>query len=77
MAINPYHATNWRPDHSRVFADQEPIDGRPTVGDLTANSCRPIGNPRDLRTFRYCGAAAHGGPYRKRHARVAYLPRAA
>jgi hypothetical protein len=60
------------------FADQEPIDGRLTVVDLTESSCRwPTGNPRDLRTFRYCGEAAHGGPYCQRHARLAYLPRAA
>jgi GcrA cell cycle regulator len=60
------------------FADQEPIDRGLTVVDLTASSCRwPTGNPRDLKTFRYCGKAAHSGPYCKRHARLAYLPRAA
>jgi hypothetical protein len=60
------------------FADQEPIDGRLTVVDLTKSSCRwPSGNPRDLNTFRYCGEAARGGPYCERHARLAYLPRAA
>jgi hypothetical protein len=58
------------------FADQEPIDGRLTVVDLTESSCRwPTGNPRDLNTFRYCGAAAHSGPYCDRHARLAYMPR--
>jgi hypothetical protein len=60
------------------FADREPIDGRLTVADLTASSCRwPTGNPRDLTTFRYCGETAYGGPYCERHARLAYLPRAA
>jgi len=60
------------------FADQEPIDGKLTVVDLEPSSCRwPTGNPRDLKTFRYCGAAAHSGPYCERHARLAYLPRAA
>lgn len=60
------------------FADREPIDGSLTVLDLTANSCRwPTGNPRDLTTFRYCGETARGGPYCERHARLAYLPRAA
>ena len=61
------------------FTDQEPIEGSLTVADLTPSSCRwPSGNPRDLKTFRYCGeAAADGGPYCKRHARLAYLPRAA
>ncbi len=60
------------------FADQEPIDGSLTVVDLTASSCRwPSDNPRDLRTFRYCGEAAYHGPYCGRHARLAYLPRAA
>jgi hypothetical protein len=59
------------------FADQEPIDGRLTVVELTETSCRwPTGNPRDLKTFRYCGELARG-PYCKRHARLAYLPRAA
>ena len=58
------------------FADQEPIDGRLTVADLTPSSCRwPTGNPRDLATFRYCGGAAHSGPYCERHAKLAYLPR--
>ena len=60
------------------FADQEPIDGSLTVAELSASSCRwPTGNPRDLATFRYCGEAAFGGPYCERHARLAYLPRAA
>ena len=58
------------------FADQEPIEGQLTVADLTPTSCRwPSGNPRDLNTFRYCGAGAVGGPYCERHARLAYLPR--
>jgi hypothetical protein len=60
------------------FADQEPIDGSLTVTDLTATSCRwPTGNPRELATFRYCGEAALDGPYCERHARLAYLARAA
>ena len=60
------------------FADQEPIEGNLTVVDLTATTCRwPSGNPRDLRTFRYCGEKACGGPYCERHSRLAYLPRAA
>jgi hypothetical protein len=51
---------------------------RLTVVDLTASSRRwPTGNPRDLKTFRYCGEFAHGGPYFERHARLAYLQRAA
>jgi GcrA cell cycle regulator len=58
------------------FADQEPIDGKLTVVDLEPSSCRwPTGNPRDLKTFRYCGAAAQSGPYCERHAQLAYLPR--
>jgi hypothetical protein len=58
------------------FSDQEPIDGRLTVVDLTESSCRWLtGNPRDLKTFRYCGEAAPGGPYCERHAQLAYLPR--
>ncbi len=45
------------------FADREPIDGRLTVVDLTEGACRwPTGNPRDLKTFRYCGEAARGRP---------------
>ena len=65
-------------EFTAYFADQEPIDGRLTFVDLTPSSCRwPTGNPRDLKTFRYCGAAARGGPYCERHARLAYLPRAA
>jgi GcrA cell cycle regulator len=60
------------------FTDQEPIDGQLTVVDLTPTSCRwPTGNPRDLKTFRYCGEPANGCPYCDRHARLAYLPRAA
>jgi hypothetical protein len=60
------------------FVDQDPIDGGLTVVDLTASSCRwPSGNPRDLTTFRYCGEAAHGGPYCERHADLAYLRKAA
>jgi hypothetical protein len=58
------------------FADKEPIDGKLTVVDLTDGSCRwPTGNPRDLKTFRYCGEAAQNGPYCPRHAQLAYLPR--
>jgi GcrA cell cycle regulator len=60
------------------FTDEEPIDNGVTVVDLTASSCRwPSGNPRDLATFRYCGEAAHGGPYCERHADLAYLRKAA
>ena len=59
------------------FSDKEPIDGKITVVDLTPSSCRwPTGNPRELKTFRYCGEAARGS-YCERHARLAYLPRAA
>ena len=48
---------------TRYFADQEPIDGKLTVVDLTDGTCRwPTGNPRDLSTFRYCGGAAHIWP---------------
>jgi hypothetical protein len=58
------------------FSDQEPIDGKLTVVDLTEGTCRwPTGNPRDLNTFRYCGETTHSGPYCARHARLAYLPR--
>ena len=60
------------------YADREPIDGTITHADLTPLSCRwPTGNPRDLKTFRYCGETASWGPYCERHARLAYLPRAA
>ena len=66
------------PAASAYFADQEPIDGKVTVADLTPTSCRwPTGDPRNLKTFRYCGETASGGPYCKRHAGLAYLPRAA
>ena len=60
------------------FADQESIEGSLTIVDLTASTCRwPSGNPRDLKTFRYCGETALSGPYCKRHAHLAYLPRVA
>jgi GcrA cell cycle regulator len=63
--------------YSAYFTDQEPIDGKITVVDLTDGACRwPTGNPRDLKTFRYCGESARG-PYCERHAQLAYLPRAA
>jgi GcrA cell cycle regulator len=63
---------------SAYFTDQELIDGTITVVELTPQSCRwPTGNPRDLKTFRYCGENASCGPYCERHARLAYLPRAA
>ncbi len=43
--------------YTTYFADREPIDGKLTVVDLTDGTCRwPTGNPRDLNTFRYCGA---------------------
>jgi hypothetical protein len=62
---------------SAYFADKEPIDGKITVVDLTETTCRwPTGNPRELKTFRYCGEAA-SGIYCARHAQLAYLPRAA
>jgi hypothetical protein len=62
--------------YTTYFADQEPIDGKLTVVDLTEGSCRwPTGNPRDLNTFRYCGAVAQSGPYCDRHAQLAYMPR--
>jgi hypothetical protein len=64
--------------YTAYFADQEPIDGRLTVVDLTESTCRwPTGNPRDLKTFRYCGGPAQGRPYCERHSRLAYLPKAA
>ena len=60
------------------FADQESIEGSLTIVDLTASTCRwPIGDPRNLGTLRYCGDTAQSGPYCERHARLAYLPRAA
>jgi GcrA cell cycle regulator len=60
------------------FIDQDPIVGGLTVVDLTASSCRwPSGNPRDLATFRYCGEAAHAGPYCEHHVPLAYLRKAA
>ena len=60
------------------LADPEPIEGALTIVDLTASACRwPSGNPRDLKTFRYCGETAQSGPYCERHARLAYLPRVA
>jgi hypothetical protein len=64
-------------DATPVFADQEPIEERITLADLTLFSCRwPIGNPHDLTTFRYCGEAAPcGSSYCKQHARLAYLRR--
>ena len=63
---------------TEYFVDQELIEGGVTVVDLTASSCRwPSGNPRDLATFRYCGKDPPCGPYCERHARLAYLPRAA
>jgi hypothetical protein len=59
------------------LADEEPVCEGLTVADLMASSCRwPSGDPRDLRTFRYCGDTACGGPYCERHARLAYLSRA-
>ena len=60
-----------------VIADQEPIMKGITLADLTLLSCRwPIGNPRDLTAFRYCGETAPcDGSYCKRHARLAYLRR--
>ncbi len=62
--------------YTTYFADQEPIDGKLTVVDLTEGACRwPTGNPRDLNTFRYCGGAANSGPYCERHAQLAYLPK--
>jgi hypothetical protein len=62
--------------YTTYFADQEPIDGKLTVVDLTEGTCRwPTGNPRDLNTFRYCGGAALTGPYCESHARLAYMPR--
>jgi hypothetical protein len=70
-------ASDGRAPYSAYFTDQEPIDGKITVVDLTDGACRwPTGNPRDLKTFRYCGEAARG-PYCERHAQLAYLPRAA
>ena len=66
------------PTASAYCADQEPIDGTATVVDLTPSSCRwPTGNPRNLKTFRYCGETASCGSYCERHARLAYLPRVA
>lgn len=71
VALSEGHAS-----FTTYFADQEPIDGKLTVVDLTDGTCRwPTGNPRDLNTFRYCGGAAHTGPYCDRHAQLAYLPR--
>jgi hypothetical protein len=66
-------------DETIETADPEPFEGSHTVADLTANSCRwPNGDPRDLKTFRYCGETARGGgPYCERHARIAFIPRGA
>ena len=49
--------------YTTYFADQEPIDGKLTVVDLTEGACRwPTGNPRDLNTFRYCGGSREQRP---------------
>jgi hypothetical protein len=59
-----------------VFTDNEPIQEGITLADLTLFSCRwPIGNPRDLTTFRYCGEATPSAPYCNCHSRLAYLKR--
>jgi hypothetical protein len=52
-------------------------DSRPvTMMGLRSNSCRwPIGNTRDLESFRYCGAANNGGsPYCVTHMKMAFSP---
>lgn len=52
-----------------------------TLDGLETNSCRwPLGDPRDLAAFRFCGAprAAPSHPFRNycaEHERVAYAPR--
>jgi len=59
-------------DDTIELTDPEPREGL-TVADLSASSCRwPNGDPCDLKTFRYCGEPAHGGPYCERHKRLAY-----
>lgn len=60
------------------FSDQEKIEGKLAIVELTASSCRwPSGNPREPTTFRYCGAPISRRSYCERHARLAYPPRAA
>jgi len=67
----------------RQEAAPQPIEiivEAPTTGvtllDLTARMCRwPIGEPRDIENFRYCGAARKGeSSYCSSHHALAYAP---
>jgi hypothetical protein len=65
-------------DEVAETADPELTGWGLTVAELTVSSCRwPSGDPRDLKTFRYCGETAHDGPYCERHAGRAYVSRRA
>lgn len=62
-----------RPD----VADDLPPDSSPfavALIDLKPEHCRfPLGDPRDLHGFRFCGAEVHPErPYCTRHCRIAY-----
>ena len=63
------------------ITDLPPEDASRAVPFFTHREglCRwPIGDPLDLDTFRFCGAAADSEcPYCGRHARMAYRPRSA
>jgi GcrA cell cycle regulator len=76
--VEPVETIEGAPAFGADFSDRESIEGSLTIVDLTASTCRwPTGDPRDLKRFRYCGDTARSGPYCERHARLAYLPRAA
>jgi hypothetical protein len=63
MDVGPVETIEGEAAFATDFADREPIEGGLTIVDLTASTCRwPSGNPRDLKTFRYCGETAHSGP---------------
>lgn len=66
-------------DRNEVWSKSFHSDGGVALVDLRADMCRwPLGDPRDVESFRYCGAEAPvgDGPYCAGHKRLAYSARA-
>jgi GcrA cell cycle regulator len=70
-------------DEARAIVVAVAVDAPAPIGGVTLfaareNHCRwPLGDPRDLETFRFCGAAKFGeASYCRAHAALAFRPAA-
>lgn len=67
--------TNPRAKMPESEVDDEPApEGGVSLLDIGHGQCRwPLGNPRDVEGFRFCGAGISAGSYCRSHAALAYI----